>query len=95
MQALQMLLFIRQLSSFLVGASRFPCMVIITCKQELCKTVKKEVKISFVLAIVRAAAICTNTVSTIIHRQILQTARQEKHRQRVKIITSYSFKIRE
>ena len=90
-----MLLFIRQLSSFSVGASRFPCMVIITCKQELCKTVKKEVKISFVLAIVRAAAICTNTVSTIIHRQILQTARLEKHRQRVKIITSYSFKIRE
>jgi len=31
MQALQMLLFIRQFSSFLVGASRFPCMVIITC----------------------------------------------------------------
>lgn len=95
MQALQMLLFIRQLSSFLVGASRFPCMMINTCKQELCKTVKKEIKILFVLAIVRAAAICTNTVSTIIHRQILQTARLEKHRQRVKIITSYSFKIRE
>ena len=49
----------------------------------------------FVLAIVRAEAICANTVSTIILRQILRTARQEKHRQRVKIITSYSFKIRE